>query len=388
MVNEDFPLRGFACPHLNRQNWFLEALVIEHARQTLSLFRERYVSQGQQHGSGLVGLITDSTQWDLSFETVWDPAFGGIYAGLSKCVDSIDQRAAALALRLHECGYGGDWELHLAQPHGFRFDRWVLPAGDTIRVSATHEQVCVAIRVTSIWHNVTFHQTGNEWQVTGEALALPLLNGPQTRWIVLDRAQLWTWEVRDIADNIMDCGPELMVSRCEDALAVLRDYAPVYFLWVSKVIRFIAPWQVKPGQHPSGSSSSNLAPGLVGIGNHNHAISLADSLIHEATHHYYYIAKRLGDIDDRTDEALYYNPFLKTKRPIDRILLAYHAFGNVLLFCRMAIRSGLVDDSYVLNREQQLAEQLKILEKALQYSRALTQLGRALWEPLYEQIHG
>jgi hypothetical protein len=386
MTYQDLPLRDFACPLPDRNSRFIEALVAEHARQTLFLFAERYASH-VGGDSDLLTLIADTLRGELSFETAWHPAFGGIHAGLSEKSTSLDLRAAALALRLHECGYDGEWELHLPMPVNFHFNRWRLPAADALRVSATGNSVRLSVCADGGWGTVTFQRPEDEWSLMGEALTLPHLKRPDAGWVVWGRDQLQTWELQDIAVNVEDSGPELMVPRCDAALSVLLNFAPDYFSWVSRVVRFVVPWRAEPGQHPSGSSSTNLAPGVVGIGNHEHPISLADSLVHEATHNYYYMAKRLGGVDDGTDQALYFNPFLERRRPIDRILLAYHAFGNVLLFCRAANENGLLDDEYISVRERQLEAHLGVLEEALQSTRALTSLGHALWEPIYEQLH-
>ena len=127
---------------------------------------------------------------------------------------------------------------------------------------------------------------------------------------------------------------------------------------------------------------------MIAIGNNDHSISLADTLIHEATHHYYYTLGKLGALDDGTDSTLYFNPFLDLNRPISRILLAYHAFANILLFCRTARAHGLADDPDLSAREEMLVPRLGVLEQGLQTTKALTTPGRALWEPLYDQIHG
>jgi HEXXH motif-containing protein len=381
MIYTDLPLSDLACPLPNRDGSFIEELAAEHARQTLSLFTERYA--GHVGGSELLSLLADSAEGHLPFDTVWHPAFGGIHAGLSEQGPALDQRAAACALRLHECGYGGEWELRLSTPVSFHLNRWRLPAGDALRVSATGDSVTVSVRADEEWKTVTTRHRGDEWLLTGGAVTLPCLRRPDTEWIVWGRDQLQSWELLDIAINLEESGPELMVPRCDAALGVLHDFAPDHFSWVSKVVRFVAPWRVEDGQRPS----SNLAPGLVGVGNHDHAPSLADSLVHEASHHYYYTALRLGKVDDGSDPTLYYNPFLERKRPINRILLAYHAFGNVLLFCRAAKANGLGGDEYISERERQLEEQLSVLGQALRSTGALTPLGRALWEPIYEQCN-
>src|SRR5262249_9893120 len=144
-----------------------------------------------------------------------------------------------------------------------------------------------------------------------------------------------------------DASPQPLVAGCRRALALLAEYADLYQTWVGRVVQYLVPWKPLPDQLPSGSSSHNCAPGVLGIGNHGHPLALVDSLVHEASHHHYYILTKLGPVDDGSDANLYYNPFLEMDRPIGRILLAYHAFANVLLFCRLARARGLPPDPYL-----------------------------------------
>jgi HEXXH motif-containing protein len=77
-------------------------------------------------------------------------------------------------------------------------------------------------------------------------------------------------------------------------------------------------------------------------------------------------------------------------RPILYIVFAYHAFGNVLLFYRMASTRGLTINEPGVDIDLQmesLENQLRQLEEALQTTKALTAIGKGLWEPLYELIH-
>jgi HEXXH motif-containing protein len=99
------------------------------------------------------------------------------------------------------------------------------------------------------------------------------------------------------------------------------------------------------------------------------------------------LLNRLGEFDDGSDPALYYSPIRHTGRPIRWILIAYHAFANVLLFYRCCAANGLDKDPYCRLNEKVLVPQLEQLEGALRKSRALTPLGRALWEPLAAKIH-
>jgi HEXXH motif-containing protein len=201
-----------------------------------------------------------------------------------------------------------------------------------------------------------------------------------TRELLNDR------QLQDLAIDVEEFEMDLFGPRCASALEAISQLSPAYYRWVGNILRQIAPWRVKRNQHPSGSGSSSQAPGLVAIGNQNHPLSLADSLIHETSHHYFYLASRLGPVDDGSDNSLYFNPLIKKHRPLCMILLAYHAFANVMAFCREALRTGGTGNTYLEQRENELERDLKALVAPLQASRALTPLGRALWEPAYQHV--
>ena len=115
-------------------------------------------------------------------------------------------------------------------------------------------------------------------------------------------------------------------------------------------------------------------------------MALAEMLVHEATHQYMYILCRLGDIDDGSDPKLYYSPVRRMERPLWAIVLAYHAFANVLLLYRLCRQSGIEDDGYCSRHEALLVPQLRELERVLTQTNALTEIGRGLVEPLSERI--
>jgi HEXXH motif-containing protein len=224
----------------------------------------------------------------------------------------------------------------------------------------------------------------------GDAVAWPSLieahldrlPGSAYRAIVLRRHQLWGSEVADIAHDVDDFEYDRAGERVTRALELLANHAPQYARSVTHVLRFVAPWRVRSDYRPTGSSSTNVAPGLVGVGNHDHATSLAESLVHEASHHYYYVATRLGPVTNGSDTRLYPNPFFGRDRPLDRILLAYHAFVHVFAFTRAALDSGCDDLTYLEWRLPHLARGLRVLEESLASSPALTPLGQSLFSAL------
>ena len=110
-------------------------------------------------------------------------------------------------------------------------------------------------------------------------------------------------------------------------------------------------------------------------------------LVHESSHQYFYVLQHFGSIADGSDTELYYSPVKRTGRPVTAILLAYHAFANVLLYYRECLERNLDDDGYCAKNEKQAVIELAQLECALQATPSLTPLGQALWEPLSQRIN-
>jgi HEXXH motif-containing protein len=212
------------------------------------------------------------------------------------------------------------------------------------------------------------------------------VSGAGRQWVILPPELLGGWEFDGIRADLDPQDPGPLHGACPAAAGVIAGTE--YLAWVETVVRFLVPWRAAPGELPSGSSSGACIPGVIGIGNHEQPLALADTLVHEASHQYCYIITKLGPLDDGSDQSLYYNPFLEVKRPISRIVLAYHAFANILLFWRTAVAHGLSSCTYVSNRNDVLLAGLPLLEGALLKTKALTPFADALWKPLYEQLHG
>jgi HEXXH motif-containing protein len=370
---------------------FLETLVIDHGRQTVEAFLDRHAARLELKGNGLAPALTSWLQRDETFDAVWNFAFGDIYSALvSDQPDEVDRSAAALAIRLHAFGLEGEWQFEVDQPAGFLFDRWLLPLSDAVRVSATGGCVSIDTRTADGWRQTTFRRGENGWD-SSNGRSLPVLGHPGLRCTVLPIECLPpTSSARKLAAGSYDADnpntdTDLLLRTGDEAAKLIAEFADVYLPWVSQVVKDLVPLPPKPDT--INSASGNLAPGVITVTNQERRCTLAEQLVHEATHHYLYIIKRLGPIDDGSDQTLYFSPFRNVGRPILYILFAYHAFGNVLLFYRMAQANGLPDYEPGMYSTRRLEEHLHALEKALETTRALTPLGRALWERLHDQIH-
>jgi len=74
----------------------------------------------------------------------------------------------------------------------------------------------------------------------------------------------------------------------------------------------------------------------------------------------------------------------KDGTPIVRILLAHHAFINILLYFRRGIDCGLDQDGFAAENTISHAKSVEELEVAPRATPARTAMGRALYVPVAE----
>lgn len=395
-VYADLGYDGFACPQVGVDPTVLELVVDGHARRVTEVFLERHQEDLGENAPGLAALLVDWVeQGEVRFDATWHAAFGDIHAALR--AEDCDPAgcAAAAGLWLTECGQPGDWSASLSVPVRFRIGDRLLPTASAIRVSNGNGGPTVEIESSADGqaHEFTLGPDGWEGQ-GGERLPICQRDGfnftvlppgalPPTAAVRLLQADAYQFDASEVGS-----GDDWLVT-CEAAVALIAEAAPIYVSWVDRVLRDLIPLQARPGTFNSGSD--RFTPGAICISNQDYKWPLAEMLVHECTHQYLNILMRLEAIDDGSDEDLHYSPFRNKDRPLAFIVIAYHAFANVLLFYRAARARGMLPDPIAgsdafANREETLDRQLRQIEPVLAGTSALTPIGRALWEPLYEQV--
>lgn len=314
----------------------------------------------------------------------WTPAFGGFEAALRRGeARQLLTAAAQLALACHDVGIPGEWSTEFHAPTRLR-------VGDVAIIEA------VSLKVAA--------------DSSGYVASACTIYGDRCRYEVrlgaapcpdLVPIELWGRHVRlssstDIGtlpgiefleQDQWNVSADLPRVRSELASAEtwVGRFSPRYSEWISSVLRQILFTAPGPGLMESGSS--RILPGFVHVA-HGEAAALAEMLVHELSHQYYYLATRLGPIDDGTDSTLYWSPVKQTGRPIANILLAYHAFGNVLLIMRdrLAADGGEEDRSVIEYNAADIIDQLRQLQAGLEATNALTDVGLGLYLPLRDEL--
>lgn len=382
--------RGFSCPHEKLSGEFAEMLVVGRSKYVTRAFIDCYQSKVEQFSRGLIALFTEWLDEPNDFEVAWDVAFGQLWNAVLRTVDTrarrvearIDLCAGLAALHLTFCGMKGTWSIKLQDPARLRIGSWLLPVAEHITVESAGRTTLLTVALDD--DRATYlmdRQTGELRGKGGEAL--PCAEYASNRYVILPSYALGGIELS--TDEVdVETGHEKEASDCLKAgLQVLSAGAPIYLPWIGTVTRYIVSLQSGPEELRSASDINR--PGLLCLSNHRTPLETAEMLVHEAAHQYMYILRSLGKLDDGTDSAFHFSPIKNTKRPISGIVVAYHAMANVSLLYNSCITAGF-DDGYCGANRDDLVPKLGVLEQTWLSSHALTPLGRALCEPLYERL--
>lgn len=185
--------------------------------------------------------------------------------------------------------------------------------------------------------------------------------------------------LENISNPVVSRTDEIL-SRWIDALELIRSVSVPYFEWCVHAVRHVIPIEHPPEAMLSGSQGQ--FPGQVYMSADLEPIQLAEMIIHEASHQYYQAIEWLGPVSDRDAGEMFFSPVVGRDRPVDRVLLAYHAFVNVYAFMQMCSRQGLSENGFIERNSERVAEELRILAAGLNAASSLTPIGRRFWNEL------
>jgi hypothetical protein len=369
---------GFAGPRWPLDETYLDEILSIYYREYFRLFLDAYGKQIAASSRGLTDLIEQSALRLCTFKTAWHYSCAGIREAVVNRASDDDALHAAVACALHflECG-DVEGEFHASSARDFQ----------------------------AIWRNNLYFSNrigGSRGGVRAgpklghEAADLPdASDNPHSR---VGLATVCSQNIRlalltPEAAGVIGCSPPPKLSSSDAALAgtnyqaaleLLELHAPAFARWVGRVMAFVSPIEAPAGLMRSGSSRE--WPGVAEISFRNDAAAIAEMLVHEASHHHFNVLMIIDPITDGSDLKQYYSPFRKCDRPIEMILLAYHAFANVLLYYRECQRTGVDDNGYCKRNEAELIPDLRKLQDALEATGSLTEAGEQLWRPFCSHV--
>lgn len=113
----------------------------------------------------------------------------------------------------------------------------------------------------------------------------------------------------------------------------------------------------------------------------NSLLEVGEVLIHECAHQHFHLACRVFPMKTETENGRYFSPPVGRDRPLDMILIAYHAFANVLTYYERAFDMSL-GDQLSQNRYTSFSQEVAVLESYLDNNKGLSELGRTIFAKL------
>lgn len=374
--------RQFSLPVEPPQEAVFDTIAAAHGTSLVSWLIDAHQDAIASMSDGLIEFLRNWTKSSVSFGTVWNIAFGRTQLALKEGRLDIGDVAARVGIRLAECGHPGHWTASVA-PAPFMVGRSLIK-------NVTHVEVNIAgadsSRITlrcKDGRTVAMHRTiDSSWTDAGDGRLRWV--GYQQGFVLLARDSLpddvgtrpTLGQCRPV--DAVDSGMEAVFA---DGLALLRELAPQYVPWVTRAVHGVVVCSIEEPFHLVSGSWEDI-PGFIHISSPHSAVDIAEILVHEAAHQYFYLLQRVGDIDDGSDRTLYWSPPIRMKRPLSRILMAFHALTNVLQVYRAVRAAGGADAPYVEANEPILLEAIRALDAPLRGNPALTNFGRGLYEPL------
>lgn len=346
-------------------------LIIDSAKVRTARLLRQHGDELARSSSGLADVLSTWCQCEATIEQAMRLPLALIT--LRDCGRDPVWIAALSAAHLHSEGREGEWQASFASPEPLAFGLRLTPPAREIRVSARAGRVEVSL------------DGGPALPFDTPEFVLPGITIGGTRVALLGARSQATSPV-DGSESFSEVSIETVTNTLGGTASILRTCAPSYLGWVEDALSAVVPLRPYDETHTQSYSVQGLN-GTVFASFPTPALKMAELLVHETSHQYYHYGQLQTLFSNGMDETLYWSPYVQKGRPIDRILLSFHAFANIVLFYRNCLSAGMTEDRDLA--EYEIAFNLNHLgpmSQHLQSSRGLTPAGRSLFEPLRDEL--
>lgn len=313
----------------------------------------------------------------------WQPEVGAVMQRMRE--GNLQGAAVQALLVLHSLGLSGSWELLLSQSTDFSFAGNFFSCRGAITVSASDSELQVGGAEGQFLHLV---RQGTRWVIAGGGAHTMSYRQPgYCRHARFEGVYVHDWmEPEVIGEDVVvewpitvNCGArQSLVSAALDTidagLAVLAQADESYLRWVEKLFRGVAATAYRhDDMRQSGSYLDH--PGVFNCGFPGHAAaSTAEVIVHEMSHQNFLLLNSVFPLCvDHADDQIY-SALKGRKRPLSRVLFAYHAAANMALFWDDLAAKGPLNPYYETERQTIYRHALSLTE-GLSQARGLTEAG-------------
>lgn len=371
-------LEGFSSPYQAFDDIVFEGLVQETTLAVLQLFVDQFREDLTSSVVGFEPTLLEIID-GLTFEEIWTPVIGQCLQALRNN-SRTEARRAVLGLLLHlSCrGVPGSWSIGLDGPGIFLWDSFLLPASDTFSIKSDGKTTAsMRLKDSSLY----FWRNENDRWESNDAVAAQTIQTPSGRVILLSHLNGLDPDCFRLDLPLVDGISPTQLTAISESFDILKHGAPGYHSWVCRILRYLGI--IKSPENFMRSGSLEWFWGLVAVSNNPNPLSICEMLVHECSHQYFNFISRLGSPSNNPN--LYYSPFPKALRPMDKIMLGYHAFGNVFLFYRECLSNRTLS-AECEQRMRIVRDDIQLVQDLTTDPQNWTPIGQALIQPLAERI--
>ncbi|WP_084560419.1 aKG-HExxH-type peptide beta-hydroxylase [Duganella sacchari] len=156
------------------------------------------------------------------------------------------------------------------------------------------------------------------------------------------------------------------------AMGRIQETSASLSAWIDEAIAGVICLQAPPNSCSSGSSVSY--PGLVFVTHPMDVEKLAVLLVHEASHIYLNALSQHVQLVQPGNTETIYSPFRRLQRPVEKVLLAFHAAANMVRYTSGRLQSGDTNPAIEYEYRTNL-EYARNMHEDLSKTSALTEAG-------------
>lgn len=320
------------------------------------------------------------------YSPFWGPELGQCLNALkTNKLRGAQRGLTQIVLNLLAAGIPGKWEIDLVEPIHFRWDSFFLPQAQRLEIDSDGLQARINVSGLDSNHTLYFNAVRNsrlDWH-SDNAEKIAYLEMGENRALLLSGRHCAGLGLPDPVLPGVETVTERHKQHMKDAFIFIDNYFPTWKSWHDRVVRAISIGQKAPEGIHSGTVEGYF--GLLSISDSEDVLKVTESIIHEASHQYFFLLSRLVALTN-DDEKLFYSPFTNSHRPSDRILLAYHAFTNVEMFYKECVKLG-IDGNRCGPVLAQLRRELGEVQRTLSTEVELTQVGQCMFDSLLAYRH-
>lgn len=307
----------------------------------------------------------------------WCPEFGRTNSILRRGDASTSLAALQFALGLIANGFEGEISADLSYPDRLFVGTFWFPCAKATTISAKKGIITVSsgIETYSIRIDASESFDGSS-SVRCQNASMEFLWGYSVDEAILEPA-----DATLLPGNVRSACASL-----EEALNIVKEAGAIYIQWVERLVRQVTIVESDQGGRLS-SRSSALRPANIEMAAPGNALHLAELFVHEAAHQHFHLGALLGSyIKPDHEETIVYSALKGTKRPLERMLLAFHAIGNIYLFLDELVKASGVHKDDAIERMHELGPVAHSLLRELEdHLSHLSETGQTITEDLISE---